>query len=172
MEHWFFYVFGFGLLVYTHIDFLRNEEKENQHFVRKVYFLQTWFFLLFVFPDLSTKYNIWGSGNGFLGLNKIASTGIVIFIVSFILYLVVISDFHVSEISFGNTKISMLKKKYGEEVRTHMRETNSLLEKIKAEAELFLNMKTYTLEVYESIGDSEIDFLKEYQVLLNNYFSK
>lgn len=96
LEHWVFYVFG--LLVYTYIDFLRNEEKENQHFVRKVYFLQAWFFLLFVFPDLSTKYNIWGSGNGFLGLNKIASTSIVIFIVSFILYLALISDFHVSEI--------------------------------------------------------------------------
>lgn len=171
-ENWIFYVFGFGLLFYTHYSYAFSEDKKDQHFVRKVYFLQTCFFILFVFPELNTKYNLWKSGSSLFGLNEAASTGIMIFIIAFILYVAVISDFHISEISFGNTRITMLKKKYGEEVRTHMRETNSLLEKIKAEAELFLNMKTYALEVYESIGDSEIDFLKEYQVLLNNYFSK
>jgi len=51
----------------------------------------------------------------------------------------VISDFHVSEITFGNAKISMLKEKYDEEINNHFININQLLEKIEVESQVIVS---------------------------------
>lgn len=125
-----------------------------------------------VFPDLQGKYNIWGSNSGIFGLNEVASSAIMIFLIAFVIYIVVISDFHISEVSFGNTKISMLKEKYDEEVTSHINNTNYLLEKIEAEGQIIYHMKEYCMKVKERIGNEGTYVSKEYQILLMEYFNR
>lgn len=170
--NWIFYVIGFGLLVYTHISYCGNKNRKTENFVRKIYFLYTYFFILYVFPEINRKYAVWVGDGGISGLSAAVSTCIVIIIISFIVYITVISDFHISEISFGNTKISMLKEKYGEEISSHFKNTNQLLEKISAEGQIIYDMKEYCLKVKERIDGGGIYVTKEYQILLTEYFNR
>lgn len=98
-ENIIFYLLGFALLVYTHIS--SSKDKNTEKFFRKIYFVYTYFFLLYIFPEID-KYNIWHRNVGILNLSTSISTSIAIFIISFIIYITIISDFHISEISFGN----------------------------------------------------------------------
>ena len=138
-------------MLYVHLTYYNNKNKRIGDLVRKIYFLYTYFFLILIFPEINEKYNIWGENGGIFELNQMVSTGIVIFIISFILYIIVISDFHISQISFGNTKISMLKEKYDEEMNSHFKNTNQLLEKIEVEGQIIYDMKEYCQKVKERI---------------------
>lgn len=171
-ENWIFYLLGFGLLLYVHLTYYNNKNKRIGDLVRKTYFLYTYFFLILIFPQINEKYNIWGENGGIFELNQMVSTGIVIFIISFILYIMVISDFHISQISFGNTKISMLKEKYDEEMNNHFKNTNQLLEKIEVEGQIIYDMKEYCQKVKERIDKGGTYVSGEYQILLTEYFNR
>jgi len=171
-ENWFFYVMGISLLIYTHLSYKKNKDKIMEYFVRKVYFIYTYFFLLYILPEVNGKYNIWGNNGGILNFNETVSTGIVIFTISFILYVTIISDFHISEVSLGNAKITMLKEKYDVEINSHFKNTNQLLEKIEAEGEIIYNMKEYCLRVKDRIDRGGTYVSEEYQILITEYFNR
>lgn len=158
-----------ALLIFTHIDFVKNKKRYKQQFIRKIYFIQTCFFIIFVSPD--AKYNIWENKEGIFNLSTEISTAIVIFAASFVLYLLIISDFYISEISVGETKISVLKEKYNEEINYHFDNINQLIAKLKAENEILANMKEYCVMLRGKIEDSGIDIANEYQLLITRYFN-
>jgi|GEM_PF-5110764 len=70
-ENIIFYLLGFALLVYTHIS--SSKDKNTEKFFRKIYFVYTYFFLLYIFPEID-KYNIWHRNVGILNLSTSIST--------------------------------------------------------------------------------------------------
>ena len=171
-EYWILYLLGFGLLSYTYCFYYYSKDEKIDNFIRKIYFIYTYFFILYVFPKINVKYNVWQKNEGIFKLNTEVSTVIVISIISFIIYIFVFLDFHISEISFGNTKISMLKEKYNKEVSNHFENINQLVRKIEIEGFLIGNMNEYCQKVLDRISEKEIDFFMEYQILLTEYYNK
>jgi len=89
------------------------------------------------------------------------------------MYLLVISDFHISELSIGNTKILMLKEKYKKEVVNHIDNTNVLLAKIIAENKMITNSRTYCIPIAKKFRESnELALYTEYQSLLEKYYEQ
>jgi len=103
-----------------------------------------------------------------LTFNKAISTSIVISFFSLVIYFLVITDFHISEITFGNTKISMLKEKYNDEINNQFGNINQLLRKINAEGRLIEGMKEYCKKRTSEYFNACL----EYQRLLTEYFKE
>ncbi|WP_265444291.1 hypothetical protein [Acetivibrio straminisolvens] len=174
------YIVGFGLLIYTFFNYYYSENSKREHFIRKVYFIYTYFFIIFIYPKVlynNDSYNLWANNGGILNFNTTASVCIIIAIISFLIYLFIISDFHISEVSlgnaFGNAKVSMLKEKYTEEINNQFENTNQLIEKIKIEGKLLEGMREYCEKVvYKFEQDKIFSIFSEYQILLTEYFKE
>ncbi|WP_242860834.1 hypothetical protein [Defluviitalea phaphyphila] len=158
--------------MYVYLICIYDKNNKIEGIIRKIYFIYTYFFLLYIFPKISEEYNIWEGNGGIFNLNEIVSTAVVIFIISVIIYIIVISDFNISEISFGNTKISMLKERYKEEINSHFKNTNQLLKKIEAEGYIIYNMKEYCQKVRKRIYEKGTYISTEYEILLTKYFNR
>jgi len=174
------YIVGFGLLIYTFFNYYYSENSKREHFIRKVYFIYTYFFIIFIYPKVlynNDSYNLWANNGGILNFNTTASVCIIIAIISFLIYLFIISDFHISEVSlgnaFGNAKVSMLKEKYTEEINNQFENTNQLIEKIRIEGKLLEGMREYCEKVvYKFEQDKIFSIFSEYQILLTEYFKE
>lgn len=172
--NWFVYMIGLLLLWYSYKTYL-NEKNDNTLEssytpYRKLYFNYVYFFILFLYPRLY-KYNLFNAGNGIFGLNTTMTNCLIIFGVTLILYILIISDFRINELSIGNTKISMLKKIYRKQVDSHINNTNILLEKILAENKILRNSRKYCTAVAERFRSSEeLDINTEYKNLLKRYY--
>lgn len=166
------YFILFGAAFYIHFDYYSNN-KDKDLLLRKIYFFYTFSLIIGILPEIN-KLDIFRENTGIGNLSPTISTIIVIGIISFIIYLVLISNFQIKEISFGNTKISMLKEKYGEEVSNHFDNTNKLLKKIQLEGLLIQNMEEYCHKVLKRMEDAEDPniFFNEYQILLEKYFTQ
>jgi len=160
-----FYLGGFALLYYA---YNRYEEDMGQffrtsNFVRRIYFIYVYFLLLFSYPFLKVL-DIWADNNkGIFGFNEKFSTVFVFFLFSLIVYLLIVSDFNISEISFKNTKISL----YQDIIKDNKGNTQLLLSKIDAEYEILQSMKDHCKRRL----NSEIILTDEYQRLIEKYFS-
>jgi len=165
------YILGFGLLLYTNITYHIKKNNKTDELARKVYFIYTFFFLLYIFPEIIDGSILWGSTASIAQLSSVISPIIVIFIISFVIYITIISDFNISEISFGSAKISLLKEKYNEEINSHFENANQLIKKIEVEGLLIQNMNEYCKNLMEKSEGEEIDIFTQYQILLSDYFN-
>lgn len=165
------YIVAFALLIYSHVKNIKSKKpKDPSILMRRFYFTYVLFLLIFVLPELN-KYNILDKDNSILGLSKTVSTSMILIGVSLVVYIVIISDVHISEVTIGKAKISMLKEKYEEEIVNHIDITNILLGKISAENKVIQNLKKYCISVQERLYQTqEIYVSQEYQMLLEEYF--
>lgn len=167
-NYWFFYVPCFVFLIYTHFQYCSNKEDEikldNELFKRKFYFIYTCFCILFLIPQINTKFTIFD-------LNTTLSKCILFGTAAFVLYLLIVSDFHIFEISFGETKISLLQQKYNKEFDTHFEYTDQLKQKISILSEFIADMNQYCYKIIKR-GIEKIDICEEYRTLIEKYFNK
>ena len=172
-EYWIIYIIGFALLVYSHVRYIkmRNDSpSDHADSIRRFYFNYVLFLLILILPKLNT-YNFFCKDSGILGLSKGVSTCLLIIIFAFIIYLVIICDFHISEITIGKTKVTLLKEKYQEEVNSHIDISDNLMDKISSENKAIQNMGEYCEFVIKRVEqEGEINTLQEYQMLLEEYY--
>lgn len=166
-EYWIIYLIGFVALIYAQLTYCSSEDKKIDKLIQKVYFIHIYFLLLYIYP-IHYKYNIWQEDGRIFKFTPEFSTCIVVLIIAYIAYVVVFSDFRISEISFGNAKISILEEK-DKQINKQFEYTNQLVEKIKNERLLIENMREYCIEILEKTN-TEIDVHQEYQFLINKYF--
>ncbi len=170
-NYWILYALGFALLIYSHYRYCKINKDDGSINIRRFYFTYFIFIMILMYPEIN-KFNILGSNSGILGLSNIASIYLISLFIALITYLIVISDLNVSEISVGNTKVSMLKEKYAADIGDHIDLTNTLLDKISAENYILQNLKKYCLEVKKRLSSPDDMFIvsREYQLILEEYF--
>lgn len=126
--------------------------------------------MIFILPDIN-KYSVLFKNASILGLSEKATTSLALLGGSLVVYLLIISDAHISEITIGNAKVSMLKEKYEEEIINHIDITNILLDKISAENKILQGLRKHCADVLEKLDrEKEIYISQEYQILLSEYF--
>lgn len=170
-EYWIFYIIGFVLLVYTHVNYFNAKDKDK--FVWKMYFVQTYFFIMYISSEID-KFRIWQGDGGILNLNATISTCIFFLVAAYVIYVFIFSNLHISisQISLGNAKISLLKEKYNEEINNQVKNVKYLLEKFNIENKMLSKMSEYCVKVKDKlIRDGFILKDIEYQILLTEYFS-
>lgn len=168
---WILYLFGFILLIYSHYRYLRINIEDRSINIRRFYFTYFIFLMILMYPEIE-KVNLFSSNSGILGLSSVASVYLICLFCALIIYLIVISDLNIFEISIGNTKISMLKEKYTSDINDHIDLTDTLLDKISAENYVLQNLKKYCLGVRERLSSPDDLFIvtREYQLILEEYF--
>ncbi|MFZ7120731.1 MAG: hypothetical protein ACOWWH_07250 [Eubacteriaceae bacterium] len=165
-NYWITYIVGFILLSYSYISC--NDCDHKEIILRRFYFVYVYFLLLFISPQLN-KYSF---NQQIFGLSMINTTYLILIICSSIIYLFVISDFNVSELSIGNTKITMLKKNYAEAIENNENLTNILLGKIKIENELMQDFQSHCRRILKNAQNTKSDIVinNEYLRILKKYF--
>lgn len=161
----------FFLLAWTHYDYCQNRDKSRQNFKRKFYFIYAIFAILYLVLRIG-KYDIWqNSSVTIFNLNTKIASSIVLGIISYIIYLLVISDFNISEISFAGTKISLLREQYSEELNNQFEHTEQLRKKIENASLLIENMKERCSNLLKDNSIEDINIHEQYKKLLKEYFS-
>lgn len=165
-SNWVLYLVGLALLTYceyTNLKYKNNLESIIK--IRRFYFAFFYFILIMLSPIISSNNINIGSGTNTLGLTKISFTYLILFIIGIIIYILIISNSNITEISVGNTKITMLKEKFEQDLDNHVDLTQSLLDKIKAENLIIQNLKKYCIDAASTNGD----LIEEFQKILDEY---
>lgn len=153
------------------MDVSDKERKDKGITIRRIYFTNILFLLLFVLPE-TDNIDILFKIDGVFGLSRAASNMFIMVVSSVLIYFLIVSGFHIAEISFGSAKINMIKENISKELTEQDNVTNALLEKIVAENKLLQNMNEYCNAVMERVNqDEEIIFPQEYRLLLERYFN-
>ncbi|NLD47279.1 MAG: hypothetical protein GX660_08770 [Clostridiaceae bacterium] len=162
---------AFTLLVYSHLKTRKAYKPSDPSILlRRFYFTYVMFLVIFILPDLN-KYSVLFNNASFLGLSEKATASLVLLGGSLVVYILIISDAHISEITIGNAKVSMLKEKYEEEIINHIDITNVLLDKISAENKIIQGLRKHSAGVLGRLDkEKEIFISQEYQILLSEYF--
>ncbi len=172
-SNWFIYIIGLGLLIYSHIRYFegkKDRSSDSSVYIRRFYFTYALFSFIVIMPNLDTL-DFFTANKGIFGLSKNISTCLILLIFAFIVYLIIISDSQILEVSIGKTKVTMVKEKYKAEIDNHINISEILMEKISSEHRAIQNMGEYCLSVGKRIQEEdEINTVQEYQILLENYF--
>jgi hypothetical protein len=166
------YGIGFALLIFSHYKHCRLARDESRSIdIRRFYFIYFFFLMLLSYPVIN-KINVLQKNINILGLSNEASVYLIVFLAALIIYLFVISDLNISEVTIGNTKVTMLKEKYEADISNHMDLTSTLLDKIAAENYIIRNLPKYCLGVLQRLSSPEDIFVvpREYQLILAEYF--
>ncbi len=164
-NYWVVYVVNLVIIAYI---FYRWKDSENSENTRRLYYTLLLTIILYLIPNIKSM-NMITKGLGSLSIEL--TTIIIIFISAVIIYLLIISDAHISEVSIGNNKVSLLKKECVAQISEHEDISELLNEKIIAEAEVIKNMHLYASNSISKIGNDDYCFENEFQSILNQYYS-
>lgn len=171
---WFLHMTAFLLLTYSVIMcWVEVKPHQVETRIRRFYFCYVLYFMLFMYGELeSTKADI--QIKGILGLPQHLSLCLYMFIVFLVLYVLIISGMHISEIAVGNTRISMVKEKVEKQLDTCIGAAEALVEKINAERAIIHTIEEYCDKAIARSheDDGYIDMSQEYQRVLQDYFAK
>lgn len=170
--NWVLYGIGFALLIFSHYKHCRLARDESRSIdTRRFYFTYFIFLTILLCPEID-RFNVLQKNTGMLGLSSSASMYLIVFLAALVIYFIVISDMSISEITIGNTKVTMLKEKYKADISNHMDLTSTLLDKISAENQIIRNLTKYCMGVRERLNSPDDVFIvsREYQLILAEYF--
>ena len=173
LEHikniWLFIMMGFAFLIQceSYNNKVVDKQQNNSIIKRKFYFTYFYFFLLFVYPVL-VEFPLTNGNNGLYGINDLAIWYVVIMLLGLLVYIFIISDAYISEISMGKAKVTMLKEKFEKDLDNHIDLTKSLIDKIRAEYYMIQNLSMHCQQARRHNGA----IVDEFQKILQCYYDK
>lgn len=164
---WLLLLIGFIFLIYCdYCSFNKKKDKiRDSIIIRKFYFSYFYFFLIFIFPYIKHTNFIFKNTHIF-GLSDMILSYFILLILGILAYIFIISDSHITEISMGSAKITMLKEQFEKDLDEHIDLTYSLIDKIKAEFHVIQNLAHYCHEASNNNGI----IIEEFQKILQIYF--
>lgn len=170
-DYWYLYGVFLLSLVYAHIGWESSSKKGFSDRLRVRKFFFAYFFMASVglIPELGLT-GLANAGSNKFGLDKSVFLILLIFTGAVLYYIFVISDFDITEISIGNTKMSVIKDKIEKEIDNQFGLYDSFVEKIKAEHQIIQNMGDYCEAIRIRVNETDsFDIADEFRRILMEY---
>lgn len=171
LDYWYLYGFFILSLVYAHVCWEHSNKKGLSDRLRVRKFFFAYFFIASVafLPKLKLA-SLTDAGANNLGLDRNVFLIMLIFFGVVAYYILVISDFDVTEISIGNTKMSVIREKLEKEIDNQFNLYDSFVEKIKAEHQIIQNMRDYCEDISARVNETDnFDIADEFRRILMEY---
>jgi hypothetical protein len=172
-QTWYLYFMLLVLLIITNITW-KYKNIEKQEFatkVKRIYFVVTLFIALCAVPSIGLE-SIKSIGENKLGIPNIFYFILWIIVCLALVYMVFMSSINLSEISFGGTKITLLKEQIKEGMEAEKDNYLQTSDMIMAEHTLLQkHLDNYIKFIEKKIVRGERNFYFYLQHLLDKYFS-